>query len=215
MKISKRLETIANLIPNNSRVIDVGCDHALLDIYLSLEKNCACVASDINQNALDQARYNISRFHVKNVSTILTDGLDGIPFQPEDIVVISGMGTATIKDILKDRELPVRMIISTHTDFEDLRRCMVLLGYQIQDEIYVEEKKKNYIIMDFIKGSSDYTEIDFQFGPILKTNVHYLEKEYDRILEIMKNIPEDDEELEKKRKILDQLEDLKKTFRVD
>ena len=25
MKISKRLETIASLIPNNSKVIDVGC----------------------------------------------------------------------------------------------------------------------------------------------------------------------------------------------
>ncbi len=35
--ISKRLESIASLIPNNSRVIDVGCDHALLDIYLAMD----------------------------------------------------------------------------------------------------------------------------------------------------------------------------------
>ena len=77
MKISKRLETIADFIPINSKVIDVGCDHALLDIYLSQEKNCECIASDVNKNALDQAKYNISRFHVKNVATVLTDGLEG------------------------------------------------------------------------------------------------------------------------------------------
>ena len=145
MKISKRLETIADFIPINSKVIDVGCDHALLDIYLSQEKNCECIASDVNKNALDQAKYNISRFHVKNVTTVLTDGLEGIPVSSKDIVVISGMGTLTIKEILEGRNLSDRMIISTHTDFEDLRKYVVSLGYKIQDEKYVEEKKKYYI----------------------------------------------------------------------
>lgn len=210
MKISKRLDSIASLIPDESRVIDVGCDHALLDIYLSLEKNCECIASDINQSALDQAKYNILRFHAKNVSTMLTDGLDGIPFQSKDIVVISGMGTATIKDILKERELPDRMVISTHTDYEELRRYIVSLGYQIQNEIYVEEKKKSYVIIDFIKGNSSYTEEDYQFGPILKMNDQYLQKECDKMLEIMKNIPEDDPEMENKKQIFHQLETLKK-----
>ena len=32
--LSKRLETIASLIPLGASVIDIGCDHALLDIYL-------------------------------------------------------------------------------------------------------------------------------------------------------------------------------------
>jgi len=48
MKISRRLRTIAEFIPNGSKVIDVGCDHALLCIYLSLEKECTSVATDIN-----------------------------------------------------------------------------------------------------------------------------------------------------------------------
>ena len=34
MKISKRLKAISDFITDNSNVIDVGCDHALLDIYL-------------------------------------------------------------------------------------------------------------------------------------------------------------------------------------
>lgn len=210
MKISKRLETIASFIPNHSKVIDVGCDHALLDIYLSQEKNCECIATDVNANALDQAKYNISRFHVSNITTVLTDGLEGIPYTDTDIVVISGMGTITIRDILDNRILPNRMIISTHTDFEDLRRYVVSLGYQIQDERYVEEKKKHYIIMDFIKGTPNYGEEDFRFGPILKKNLHFIENEQQKIREIMDKIPDNDIEVEKKKRILEELEDLKK-----
>ena len=64
MKISKRLQTIADMISEGEKVIDVGCDHALLDIYLSNYKNCLCVAADINSNALEQAKYNIKRAYI-------------------------------------------------------------------------------------------------------------------------------------------------------
>ena len=38
IKISKRLEAISSLVPVNSNIIDIGCDHALLDIYLIQNK---------------------------------------------------------------------------------------------------------------------------------------------------------------------------------
>ena len=38
IKLSKRLEAISSLITKNSNIIDIGCDHGLLDIYLC-EKN--------------------------------------------------------------------------------------------------------------------------------------------------------------------------------
>ena len=78
MKISKRLNTIADMIEPNSRVIDVGCDHGLLSIYLDLEKNCSCLASDVNSNALESAKSNIVKYNSKNVETYLTDGIDNI-----------------------------------------------------------------------------------------------------------------------------------------
>ena len=39
IKLSKRLETISSLVPRGSKVIDIGCDHGLLDIYLYQKKN--------------------------------------------------------------------------------------------------------------------------------------------------------------------------------
>ena len=34
MKISKRLKSLAGLITLDDKVADIGCDHALLDIYM-------------------------------------------------------------------------------------------------------------------------------------------------------------------------------------
>ena len=39
MKINDRLKKIGDLVDANSLCLDIGCDHALLDIYLVKEKN--------------------------------------------------------------------------------------------------------------------------------------------------------------------------------
>ena len=38
IKLSKRLSAIASFVSNNAVIADIGCDHALLDIYLSKKK---------------------------------------------------------------------------------------------------------------------------------------------------------------------------------
>ena len=40
IKLSPRLEAISSLVPTNSNVIDVGCDHGYFSIYVK-ENNCA------------------------------------------------------------------------------------------------------------------------------------------------------------------------------
>ena len=34
MKINDRLKKVGDLVDTNSSILDIGCDHALLDIYL-------------------------------------------------------------------------------------------------------------------------------------------------------------------------------------
>ena len=63
MKLTNRMQTIVSLIDNGSNVIDIGCDHALVDIYLSLYNNNKCIASDINKNALTIAQ-KLSLIHI-------------------------------------------------------------------------------------------------------------------------------------------------------
>ena len=59
MKISKRLKEIAAYVEKDSYVLDVGCDHALLDIYLIRENICKkTMASDIHEGPLKKAKEN-------------------------------------------------------------------------------------------------------------------------------------------------------------
>ena len=72
IKLSKRLEAISSLVPINSNVIDIGCDHALLDIYLYQHKiSKKIIASDINVNALNNAKENIKKNKLEKIITFL------------------------------------------------------------------------------------------------------------------------------------------------
>ena len=79
MKLSKRLEAVATLVDVGKRVIDVGCDHGYLDIYLTLNNENKCIATDINEKALNSAINNIKKFNLEDkIETKLTDGLKDI-----------------------------------------------------------------------------------------------------------------------------------------
>ena len=189
MNLSKRLQAVATLVDIDSRVIDVGCDHAYLDIYLASNNNNNCIASDINEKALNNAKENIKKYKLsRKIKTKLTDGLTGIDVEENDNIVISGMGTHTILDILNTNNLSNTLIISSNNDIELLRREVVKLGYYIDSEIFLFDRKKPYIIIKFLKGIKKYNKYDYIFGPILKNNVeykNYLNKKYTKILDII------------------------------
>lgn len=186
MNISKRLNAVATLVDVGVRVIDVGCDHAYLDIYLTLNNSNKCVATDINENALNGAKYNIEKYNLKDkIETKLTNGLNNIKVNKKDTIVISGMGTHTILNILNSNNLSDTLIISSNNDVELLRREIIKLGYIIDTEIFLIDKGKPYIIIKFKKGTKKYKEIDYKLGPILKNNVQYQEyliKKYKKVL---------------------------------
>ncbi|HAB65802.1 MAG TPA: SAM-dependent methyltransferase, partial [Firmicutes bacterium] len=99
-KISKRLLAITSFIEKKDKAADIGCDHGLLSIYLkenNLIKNI--IASDINQNALNNAIKNIEAKKLK-IKTILSDGIKNINTDNLNTLIISGMGTSTILHIL-------------------------------------------------------------------------------------------------------------------
>lgn len=189
MNLSKRLQAVATLVDINSKVIDVGCDHAYLDIYLTQNNGNTCIASDINEKALAKAKENIKKYKLsKKIKTVLTDGLTNIDIEDTDNIVVCGMGTHTILDILKTNKLSNTLIISSNNDIELLRKEVVKLGYYIDSEIFLFDRKKPYIIIKFLKGIKKYNKYDYILGPILKNNLeykHYLNKKYKKILEII------------------------------
>ncbi|MBQ2946832.1 MAG: SAM-dependent methyltransferase [Bacilli bacterium] len=186
MNLSKRLQGVATLVDINSRVIDVGCDHAYLDIYLTQNNDNKCIATDINQNALEIAKKNIKKYNLEDkIETKLTNGLTDIKVKDDDNIVISGMGTYTILEILKTNNLSNTLIISSNNNVDILRKEVINLGYYIDSEIFIIDKNKPYIIIKFIKGIKKYSKLDILLGPILKNNIEYKKyiiKKYENIL---------------------------------
>jgi len=194
IKLSKRLETISSLIPNNSKVIDIGCDHGLLDIYLYQKKiSTKLIAADINENALDNAKKNIKKNKLEEyIETRQGNGLDVLNEDDDiDTVIISGMGAYTVVGILKNNINKLKkintIVIQSNTKIEFLRKEIIKLNYLIEDEEIIEDNKKIYTIIKFVKGKKKYSKKELFFGPILlkknnelfkKSNKQELEKLY-------------------------------------
>lgn len=180
MNISSRLKAIFDYVDDNSRVVDVGCDHALLDIYLVNNlNNITCIASDINKNALSIAKKNIDNYKLTNkIETVLSDGLDNLSIDNNTIIVISGMGTNTILGILNNKKsfLAKKIIIQSNNNLYELRSNMLKRGYIIEDETVAHDKGKYYVTILFKKGKIKYKNYELYFGPIIlqKRDKHYL-----------------------------------------
>ena len=182
MKLSKRLQTIADFIPEKSKVIDVGADHGLLDIYLAKEKNCHALATDISAKCIDKIKSNIEKYKV-NIDTKLTDGLNNIVVKADDTIIISGMGTNTIMKILS-KNISNDLIISSHNNIEKLRRFIVSKGYYISDELFIIENDIPYIIIKFKKGYKKYNDYDYIIGPVINdlSYFQFLIEKYSKLL---------------------------------
>lgn len=172
-RLSSRLEAVANYINDNAKVIDIGCDHGLLAIYLvNKYDNISIIASDVNENALNSAKNNIKRMHlVDRIDTRLGNGLDVVSANEIDTVVISGMGANTIVGILKYAKDKLKfvndIVIQSNTDLYFLRKNVISLGYYIDDEVLVLDKGIIYTVIKFSRGKRFYSYRDLYLGPIL------------------------------------------------
>ena len=166
MKINKRLKQIGDLVEANSFCLDVGCDHAFLDIYL-VKKECGirAVASDIAEGPLDSAKSNIAKEKLEDkIDVRLGNGLDTYVINPY-MVVCSKDSYLKKYDVLKNIKT---IIVSPNNYQEDVKRFLCKHGFYINDEVMVKEGKFIYQIIKFKKGKKRYSKKEFFFGPIFR-----------------------------------------------
>jgi tRNA (adenine22-N1)-methyltransferase len=192
--ISLKLKAIAFFIEKDDRVVDIGCDHAYLDIYLSKNNLCKnVIASDINPNALNLAISNIKKNGLnKKIKCILSDGLNDINVKNTDTIVIAGMGTKTIKHILSNKEKLRninKIIISSNNDHYELRKYMQKNNYKLIEEKIIFEKKHYYIISKYIKGKQKLSNKELMFGIYKKENEKYYKYLFLENKKILQKIP--------------------------
>lgn len=183
LKLSNRLLKIASLVKDHDVIIDVGCDHALLDIYLTKNKIVKkAIATDITNGAINMALKNVSYYDCLNVDVRLGDGLDTLKKEDKaSLIIMSGLGNQKIVSILNNNKEKIcnvnELIIQSNTGYYELRKEVVKLGYFIEDEVLIKENNIIYVIIKFKKGKRRYSNKQLYFGPILLKNKDTLFKE--------------------------------------
>lgn len=189
MIINKRLKEVGRLVDNDSSFLDIGCDHAFLDIYLAQEKTRKfkkIVASDNKEGPLNQAKNNINQHKLsKKIELRLGSGLD-VYTDDIDTVVISGMGGRNMIGIFKSHPEYFKtisiLVLSPNNYQQDVKEYLTKVGYYIEDEVLVKDSKFIYQVIKFKKGKKKYSKKDLFFGPVLLTKkdenfINYYKKE--------------------------------------
>lgn len=177
LKLSKRLETIYDMVSFNNVVADIGSDHALLPIALVQSgKVTRAYASEVNEGPYEMSVKNIEKYNLQNyITPVLSDGISELEADV-NCITICGMGGNLISDILdtnKEKLIHVKeIIIQPNNNEETARIWLVNNGYIIEDEKIVYEDDVYYEIIKAVKGEREnrYSKEELYFGPILLAN---------------------------------------------
>lgn len=188
--LSRRLKTIATLVPFGARVCDIGTDHAILPVFLSentLVKSI--IATDVREKPLKNAKKNIERSGVANIELRLCDGFSGINSDEFDTAVIAGIGGEVISGIISRAEMLKNagklLILQPTTSPEILRKYLCDNGFVIETEIPLTDNGKIYSVMAVRYSGENklYDEAYYYVGDIKPDSpdgLAYIEKQYYR-----------------------------------
>ena len=163
--LSERLQAVASMVTQGSRVCDVGCDHGFVSIYLVEQKVSPYVlAMDVREGPLGAAGRHVSERGLDSfIETRLSDGLHNYKAGEADSLVCAGMGGRLMMRILGDDKEKTEsfreLILQPQSEVEQFRIWLKGQGYRITDEKMVEEDGKFYPMMRVAvdKGKSDST----------------------------------------------------------
>lgn len=193
---SIRIEKIAGMVHKGMIVADIGTDHAFLPVELVqkgiIPKAYAC---DVAEGPLRTAHSNISMAGLsEKIPVILSDGLEKVPDDAQ-CIVIAGMGYETARKILEadlDRLKNFRQIIvEVNRDTVEMRQWISDHHGTIDNEIYISEKKHDYIAISFTtEYHASYNEAQILFGPVLMQNgdpayLDYLKRQKEKMERVL------------------------------
>ena len=218
IKLSQRLQAIADLVPAGAKVADIGTDHGFLPCYLAQSGKAELViACDVNAQPLALAQKNITDYNVGDkVSTRLGNGLAVLKPGEVDTVTIAGMGGSLMIDILDASPMVVdrlkRIVLQPNVGAEAVRIWAEKNRWQIVAEDLIRENDIFSVIIVLEQGRSDrfMSAVELYLGPKLLAEHHpmlglYISEEWEKTQHILDQLSKSDsEESRKKEKQLRQ-----------
>ncbi len=216
IKLSQRLQAIADMVPQGSSVADVGTDHGFLPCYLAQNRQAEkVIACDINAQPLALAQKNVTDYNVADiVSTRLGNGLSVIEPGEIDVVTIAGMGGTLMLEILDAASDVVdrlqRIILQPNVGMEAVRIWAEKNRWHIVQEELIRENDRFSVIIAMEPGRSlnSMTPVELFLGPELLANQHpllglYISEEWDKTQKVLAQLAQSDsEESRHKEKML-------------
>lgn len=190
LQLQPRLQLLASLIPEGSRLADVGTDHGYVPVYL-LQRGLirGAIASDIGAEPLQHAKNTAAEYEVEGIDFRLCPGLDAIAPEECDTILIAGMGGETIITILENAPWTKRgdhlLLLQPMTKVEMLRKWLADNGYTFTGERLVFDKDHLYPIMLVRGGMQEKLSLAQQYGGVmLDGDVLYGEYLDERIMKL-------------------------------
>lgn len=187
MQLSLRLSAIAEMVMEGNRLVDVGCDHGYLPVYLVLTHRIpGAIAMDVRSGPLMRAREHIEEYGVgAYIETRLSDGLSALKKGEGDTLVIAGMGGPLMERILvQGKEIACsfkELILQPQSDIPHFRGFLLESGYEIISENMIFEDGKYYPMMKAVwKGLPQlpWTKEELYFGKFLLSRKNPVLKEH-------------------------------------
>lgn len=179
--LSKRMQTLADLVSANDVFADIGCDHGFLSIYLvQSKKTKKAIAMDVRPGPLSRAREHVQQAGLQDVIELrLSDGLEKLSEGEAKSILISGMGGPLMEGILRRGEKVAQMadelILQPQSEIPEFRRFLTESGYVFLDENICVEDGKYYFFMKVVhksklsgaKGYIPAEDVEFSYGGLL------------------------------------------------
>ena len=153
IKLSRRLQTIADQIPHGEVLCDVGCDHCYIPIYLLQESRIpGAIAMDISDGPLEKARNNLELSGLSDrIELRRSDGIKEIREGEAQTLLIAGMGGALTRSILdadQEKTHSFRTIVlEPQSEIFLVREYLLTHDLGIVHESFVEDQGKYYPVI--------------------------------------------------------------------
>jgi tRNA (adenine22-N1)-methyltransferase len=184
-KLSDRLQTVVDFIPDGYSIADIGSDHAYLPCY-TVKKGITpfAIAGEVvegpYQSALSQVR---EEQLTEKISVRKGNGLEVIHPGEVDCVTIAGMGGSLISNILEEGKEKLvnvkRLILQPNISAISIRQWLIQNEWELKDEEILEEDGKIYEVLVAERGLPEEPyktdrEKALLFGPYLMRRKDYV-----------------------------------------
>lgn len=203
MRLSKRLQMVADQVLSGGVLADIGCDHGFTSIYLvSCGRVRKAIAMDVREGPLRRAAEHVAESGLQEqIELRLSDGTDQLQPGEADTILISGMGGALMEQILRAHPEVSRqareLVLSPQSEVYRVRSCLHELGFQIAREDMVQDMGKYYVAVRAVPGKDHYSRaVEYTYGKDLIQQKHpvfrqYMQAERRRVADILAQFPTD------------------------